>query len=48
MVRTADTDDLEALVELRCARYGDSPADAAGWLQNVAGLVKAVQEVAAE
>lgn len=38
MVRTADTDDLEALVDLRCARYGDSREDAAGWLQNVAGL----------
>lgn len=38
MVRMADTDDLEALVDLRCARYGDTRADAAGWLQNVAGL----------
>lgn len=38
MVRTADTDDLQALVDLRCARYGESRDDAAGWLQNVAGL----------
>ena len=38
MVRMADTDDLEALVELRCARYGDTRAGAAGWLKNVAGL----------
>ena len=38
MVRMADTADLETLVDLRCARYGESRADAAGWLQNVAGL----------
>lgn len=38
MVRTADSRDLQALVDLRCARYGDTRTDAAGWLQNVAGL----------
>lgn len=38
MVRMATAEDLAALVELRCARYGQTPADAAGWLQNVAGL----------
>lgn len=38
MVRTAEPGDLESLMDLRCARYGDSRADAAGWLQNVAGL----------
>lgn len=38
MVRMAVAEDLPALVRLRSARYGDSPADAAGWLQNVAGL----------
>ncbi len=38
MLRMATAKDLPALVELRCARYGGSRADAAGWLQNVAGL----------
>ena len=38
MVRMAAADDLETLVRLRCARYGETPADAAGWLLNVAGL----------
>lgn len=38
MVRMAAAEDLSALVRLRSARYGDTPADAAGWLQNVAGL----------
>lgn len=38
MVRTAEAEDLQTLIDLRCARYGDSRADAAGWLQNVAGL----------
>lgn len=38
MVRMAVAGDLATLVQLRCARYGDTPADAAGWLQNVAGL----------
>lgn len=38
MVRMAGAEDLQALVDLRCARYGDTRADAAGWLQNVAGL----------
>ena len=38
MLRMATAKDLPALVELRRARYGGSRADAAGWLQNVAGL----------
>lgn len=38
MLRTANTDDLNALVDLRCAQQGGTRADAAGWLQNVAGL----------
>lgn len=38
MVRMAAADDLETLVRLRCTRYGETPADAAGWLLNVAGL----------
>lgn len=38
MLRTASAADLNALVKLRCDRYGTAQADAAGWLQNVAGL----------
>lgn len=38
MLRTANADDLNALVDLRCAQHGGTRADAAGWLQNVAGL----------
>lgn len=38
MLRTANAQDLNALVELRCAQYGGTARDAAGWLQNVAGL----------
>ena len=38
MLRTASAADLNALIELRCIRYGTAKDDAAGWLQNVAGL----------
>lgn len=38
MLRTANADDLNAMVDLRCAQHGGTRADAAGWLQNVAGL----------
>lgn len=38
MLRGATQDDLAALIRLRCAAYGGSVEDAAGWLQNIAGL----------
>ena len=38
MVRMATGDDLQVLIDLRCARYGGDRAQAAGWLQNVAGI----------
>ena len=38
MVRAAGEEDLQALVRLRCARYGGTEQDAAGWLCRVAGL----------
>ena len=38
MVRAAVEEDLQALIGLRCARCGGTPADAAGWLRQIAGL----------
>lgn len=38
MLRTACERDLNALAALRCEQYGGTRADAAGWLQYVAGL----------
>ena len=38
MLRKATADDLPALTALRCGAAKAPPADAAGWLQNVAGL----------
>lgn len=38
MLRKATADDLSALVALRCRASKTNRADAAGWLQNVAGL----------
>ena len=38
MLRKATEEDLSALVALRCKAAGTNRADAAGWLQNVAGL----------
>lgn len=38
MVRMATAKDLQALIDLRCGRYGGDRAQASGWLQNVAGL----------
>ena len=38
MLRKATADDLPALTALRCGAAKANPADAAGWLQNVAGL----------
>ena len=38
MLRKATADDLPALTALRCGAAKAGPVDAAGWLQNVAGL----------
>lgn len=38
MLRKATADDLPALTALRCGAAKANPVDAAGWLQNVAGL----------
>ena len=38
MLRKATQDDLPALVALRCKAARTNRTDAAGWLQNVAGL----------
>ena len=38
MLRKATQDDLPALVALRCKAARTNCTDAAGWLQNVAGL----------
>ena len=38
MLRKATEEDMSALVALRCKAAGTNRADAAGWLQNVAGL----------
>ena len=38
MLRYAVGQDLAALCRLRCAVYGGTLQDAAGWLQYVAGL----------
>ena len=38
MLRKATADDLPALTALRCGAAKANPVDAAGWLQNGAGL----------
>lgn len=38
MLRSATQDDLSVLIRLRCAVYGGSEEEAAGWLQRIAGL----------
>ena len=38
MLRKATADDLPALTALRCGAAKANPVDAAGWLQNFAGL----------